>query len=469
MPAHKQSQAATRQGSADTAGPRYRYATDLSELNSHPAGPSDYIRFLRPMVHADNRVSCMLAVFSLKSAPHYAALSYSWGAGDQSGVELTITEQIDGEEVGQQIRGSIMITRDLENALRRLHRHNAALGWLWFDSVCVHQANMAEKNDQVSMMRSIYQEAERVYVWLSEEAACDDAAEDSAFINKIELLNLLLLKERAWWYRLWVMQEMALARDVVVCLGGRTRSWNEFRKFVEGLTRDVPYFLDIKSSSAVRRMNDRTMALDDTRRNIQNRGHTSLLALVYNGKSAYTTEPIDKINGLLGLTSQNTRAHIKPSYGTGPAAVFAAACLEMVDQSKNLNALVGCWHRSCSTPQENSFPSWVPDYASIEWRKPWDSGGLHGRLTTHASGSSVPRVSCIDWRVLHLEGVQEGDMAIVAFGASVAFLLREVKDDSRTEKRYILLDGGIIYGVMNGELMDPYYDGKLRSESFEIV
>jgi hypothetical protein len=37
---------------------------------------------------------------------------------------------------------------------------------IWIDSICIDQANVVERNQQVSIVADIYRSAESVYVWL---------------------------------------------------------------------------------------------------------------------------------------------------------------------------------------------------------------------------------------------------------------------------------------------------------------
>src|SRR5580700_5121291 len=47
---------------------------------------------------------------------------------------------------------------------------------LWVDAICINQENITERNSQVQLMKSIYEKASRVLVWLGEEADDSDVA-----------------------------------------------------------------------------------------------------------------------------------------------------------------------------------------------------------------------------------------------------------------------------------------------------
>ena len=96
-----------------------------------------------------------LRVASLPSKPQYEALSYTWGASAQEQIAI----------VNRKYR--LAITDNLFNALRRLRRRSSTL-ILWVDRVCINQADVAERSQQVALMPQIYREAVRVNVWLGE-------------------------------------------------------------------------------------------------------------------------------------------------------------------------------------------------------------------------------------------------------------------------------------------------------------
>ncbi len=85
---------------------------------------------------------CSLEPISLDGDAPYTALSYCWGdANDRADIMVN----------GQ----SVSVTRNLENALRRM-RNVDQDKVVWADAICINQQDAAEKSVQVSMMGSIY-------------------------------------------------------------------------------------------------------------------------------------------------------------------------------------------------------------------------------------------------------------------------------------------------------------------------
>ncbi|RDW77958.1 hypothetical protein BP5796_05810 [Coleophoma crateriformis] len=169
----------------------------------------------------------------------FEALSWSWGA------ELP-EYQILIRRGGKRQRKKA--SKDLVWALRYL-RYQDKDRILWIDAICIDQQNVDEKNHQVQMMSQIYGYADRVCVWLG----LDDKESNMAinFIKK-EILqleqfdelctnesnsekwqSLLLLMQRQWFFRRWVVQEIALANDAMIYCGPDQISWKDFSVAVE--------------------------------------------------------------------------------------------------------------------------------------------------------------------------------------------------------------------------------------------
>ena len=97
-------------------------------------------------------IKCRLVtVPDFMHAPAFHALRYCWG------------EELAEETV--LCKNQIMrTTQNLFNALNRLR--SIGVCRLWADAICINQNNISERNQQVSIMRQIYERAERVHIWL---------------------------------------------------------------------------------------------------------------------------------------------------------------------------------------------------------------------------------------------------------------------------------------------------------------
>jgi hypothetical protein len=89
---------------------------------------------------------------SFNNPPEYIALSYAWGDLQGSKFSMFLTGRV--FEVGE----------GLHQALHYLQ----SLLTIWVDAICIDKTNVRERNQQVKKMKSIYQKAVQVIVWLGE-------------------------------------------------------------------------------------------------------------------------------------------------------------------------------------------------------------------------------------------------------------------------------------------------------------
>jgi len=104
---------------------------------------------------------------------------------------------------------------------------------MWIDAVCINQRSMEERNHQVSQMGAIYRNAFQVVVWLGDPAfkmlpafkilSDDGFSKDltagsmsSDEFEELKMLSLLSLCRQEYWTRLWIRQEVVLAKRVAL-------------------------------------------------------------------------------------------------------------------------------------------------------------------------------------------------------------------------------------------------------------
>lgn len=140
-----------------------------------------------------------------------------------------------------------LVSINLYTALEHLHHLKVKLP-IWIDAICINQKNAAEKAVQVAQMRTIYEHAFSVVVWLGEEKhpttkhAVDILEGQSAHFAGWLAIGQDLLK-REWWWRMWVIQEVAVARSVICLCGPYEFTWWDLA-YAENKARtdNVPIF-----------------------------------------------------------------------------------------------------------------------------------------------------------------------------------------------------------------------------------
>lgn len=193
----------------------------------------------------------------------YEALSYVWGNTERS-------SQI-------HCNGStIQITASLEDVLRRF-RYMDQVRVIWVDGICINQSSLAERTQQVQLMGLIYWKARHVLIWLGH----DDEVEErwkahKAFTFMREVSNMYRtstrvdnhtpnprkygvddiskgedadswkavrqLFDRRWFTRVWVVQELGLAKDATLWCGDASLSISDAYETMSYLNVAAPLF-----------------------------------------------------------------------------------------------------------------------------------------------------------------------------------------------------------------------------------
>jgi hypothetical protein len=192
-----------------------------------------------------------------QETPSYEALSYVWGNPTK-----TANIVCDGQ--------SLQITPNLHQVLVHV-RNPAAPRTLWADSICIDQENMSERETQVLLMGRIYAQAKCVLIWLGCDTEGDGLAaaaflQDSiAHIIKRSLrsgplyafpmfgssrapydderwASFAMMRESAWFRRVWVVQEAGLAADATIIYGESEMSWVDLNQFERWISSDSERF-----------------------------------------------------------------------------------------------------------------------------------------------------------------------------------------------------------------------------------
>ena len=229
-----------------------------------PTSETRLLKFLRSEEPGD--ICCTLHNVSLTSNPVYIAGSYEWGDPD-----LDVDIRIDGQLVA--IRHNLWLflhwlTLNKQGILY------AREFYLWVDALCIDQSNAAEKGRQVQMMGRIFRQATFVYAWLGwtgaldassnvhfvTEASCQFSASidpdaqidqwSEVFIpyeglgrlfegNPLEKHwgNVLHFLKLRFWSRRWIVQEILLARDVMLVYDGKELPWLTLQLLFDNLAQ----------------------------------------------------------------------------------------------------------------------------------------------------------------------------------------------------------------------------------------
>lgn len=297
----------------------------------------------------DNPIFCEIEEVLLgdEGVP-YHAVSYTWGRNSFE-ESVNIVDPVDGS-----VR-SLGITKSLFSALKHL-RDRVQERWLWADGICIDQNNPKERAHQVSQMRRVYSEAERVIIWLGDFASDDP---DDATASDIDVLMryasrldkkvisgmtppfgtkaweeqlhnegvsawavgkmttaMRTLLQNPWFKRVWIIQEVVSARSAVVVCGDNGYAHSiSTRTFVL-----LPSLLGIDPDAQSQSILDVMPLLRGQRKGGWIRG-ANLQTLLVKFRDSQCSEQRDFIYALLGMAADGRT--IIPDYEIQEEVVFA--------------------------------------------------------------------------------------------------------------------------------------------------
>jgi hypothetical protein len=153
------------------------------------------------------------------SSVSYRCLSYRWG--DQAQRHTVLINGL-----------SFSVGENLYDFLEEAQSWSESLSALWIDSICINQQCVQERGHQVQHMGSIYVNAEEVLIWLGRKtlfarSLCDWIQAE----NWTECPDSLRqqwdeIRFNPYWCRAWIVQEVLLARSIMVILPGVRLDYN---------------------------------------------------------------------------------------------------------------------------------------------------------------------------------------------------------------------------------------------------
>ncbi|ETS81729.1 hypothetical protein PFICI_06731 [Pestalotiopsis fici W106-1] len=334
-------------------------------------------------------IICKLAVADLsgQNIPPYEALSYVWGPPDMN-------EHIEINEhtfyISQVLLQALLHLRDTTNPRT-----------LWIDALCINQFDLDERSSQVLLMPLIYSEATRVVLWLGENEPwglqyaidrvksfklSDSNTEISMpyFHFGIVYVAAKLLR-RPYWTRVWVVQELVLARDILVSCGRFTCRWEELQRLVTGcLSRSffpinhvyLDEFLALEANHELRastQRGDQSIAdiiFEKPLTTTHDSHAPDLVSLWYRYRSRNATDPRDKVFAFIGL-ADSSRDLLQPDYSRRESFLSIDLANQYTYHSRNLSVVALAESARAKSPtmpdatnddREAYIPSWCPAF-----------------------------------------------------------------------------------------------------------
>ena len=240
---------------------------------------------------------------------------------------------------------------------------------VWIDALCIDQTSLGERSSQVGIMSQIYSGAERVIVWLGKEdntmeqaikdlnrvtaMDCDhlevwsdkllwtkDATDRE--LNDRRIRGVLKIFHRAWFDRAWIVQEIVMAKHVMVFCGPHEIQWEPMYRFCskhhawdwtqitfDGIVRlrAVP---DLHESIGI------PVLVRKSHKGKDQRVRQTLSELLRLTTKMKCTVPADKVYALLGIARLSHAAHIAfptADYSLDVAEIHKRAALVLIGKT----------------------------------------------------------------------------------------------------------------------------------------
>lgn len=322
----------------------------------------------------NDAIKCEINHVSLTDNTRYYALSYCWG-----GLTTETAIVCDG-------LFHLHITKSLHQALRSI-RSTKRKRALWVDAVSINQSDHEERSHQVSLMRHIYQNAHSVLIWLGERdedskiairflnssptgknwlctATLDGQSRYQKLISDPRWFSVMKLLERPYFRRVWVIQEVVVAKKgIILCGRDKTSLLN--------LTQMLPDAVSV--SALMGRNTDGWSQFSHVSALSEQYGPyvfrtVPALEILFQFRRSLATDPRDKIFALYGLIENHLPPDMTISldYSSTVREVYKQFATSFLTHSHSLDLL--------SIPRVQGragYPTWVPEWNASDGTPSW--------------------------------------------------------------------------------------------------
>ncbi|KAK4960070.1 hypothetical protein LTR10_002961 [Elasticomyces elasticus] len=305
-----------------------------SHFRYSPVEREGAIRLFTFLESADNEIMICLDEYAFGTQA-YTAVSYEWGK-EEASKSITI---VPPSRLNTLVGMSFMpVRKNCWVALQQLRRRDTGEHY-WLDFVCINQDDDDEKSAEVQRMASIYRQANMTALCLGEhdqasqivfellrwhERRAISEATNTA-MEPHESLGYTRSKfdpaiwsfhDRSYFTRLWIVQEILLAKTVFVLCGNDRIHWQLF----EAVTRRKTTFNTSTIAQISDSFLDQIFIMRDEFAELQEHGST-LDQLLAGCATRGCSDPRDKVYALLGLVAQDPTAEIKSDYSMSQTAL----------------------------------------------------------------------------------------------------------------------------------------------------
>lgn len=408
------------------------------------------IRLLQILTDASDTIVCRLSTVQLDSAPEYQCLSYVWGEQEWHPIKVMVNDEPELKtlHVTKNLAGFLQLASAHPD-----DAHVPKESYLWIDAISINQQNEVEKGSQVREMGSIYSRASRVVAWLGWQSSCDGSAHegdrDEKAMNEISaeaaveyirefagafsrwskmeggvverksrvqqlsqysfldsrMYDMLQVRRparemwaaiaqllrRAWFGRAWIVQEVVLAKSLILVCGSQSLPWDDLLQLWDFLedsgwgnkliqsgktgTQMLP-MSRVGTFAKMRQLRHHIesewqeyVALQGESPSLDQREvYLMFQSLIVWTRPWEALQARDKVFAPLTLLRKiigrigNTEVP-DPDYGTPVVQLYTEITGQILENVSTLDLL--CHREDASHRQIDGLPSWVPDYTCL--------------------------------------------------------------------------------------------------------
>lgn len=350
---------------------------------------AEELRLVRVLAARSSQVKCKILHRPFGNPPNYTAISYAWGdPSDMTKIKIR------DEHFPMFVE--VPISKSLYYALKALRKKGEDV-MVWADALSIDQQNRDEKNQQLSLMANIYKKAQYVAIWLGPEGDDSDlatvllqdvatAAQTDVCCSQVKrifssraqdqsLPALAALFEREYWNRLWIVQEIFNAASIYVyCGSSQPIPWAVYQtasRVFQQYKRDLEDFLPKNHSIVPRKQYSysQILALSGPGSlpeldSLASLGDEALLEVLRACRWKLSSDPKDKVFGILGILGKEVREEFAIDYGKSVKEVFTDVIDFLLTTTEHLDVICEAIHFPVHTSSAN-LPTWVPDWSHI--------------------------------------------------------------------------------------------------------
>ena len=344
--------------------------------------PKDSLRILKLTSDGEN-FHGILEEFKMDNLPYFAAISWCWSSRSEGQpVSFTCNNQ------------QFPVSSHLYALLCNLNPKGVPSSVaIWVDAICINQHHLEEKDVHIPRMSEVYGNSHSVTVWLGKAGGESNLVMDArtvatlneklaafpSYTSSTDVTRYGLpastdsiwqaigrLCERDWFYRTWVVQEVALARTVNLLCGSQWLEWDSLVTLIDAISRTgLSALCRNPQASALTRPNGFGVFLDLVyTRKMHLSGSCPIDYLLRVVRLKEVTKPIDKIYGLFCLLGQELRNAVTVDYAEYEAQywrVYTEVVRYIISTNEQSFWLLSM---ASSAERPESLPTWVPNLNS---------------------------------------------------------------------------------------------------------